>query len=507
MRESGARFPAMGLRLRLILVLMIPLVLVVGVHGFLRIRQEQAQLLDEDRRNMALTAKAIQIAVENALRDRQISDIRRLLFQIVEDQELIDRIRLFDRNLRPTLVSNPLSIGEEIPTEVLLRVIESARPDGFYQQRGKQPVLYYLVPLRGRKGDIQGAMEIVHLAAGVEQKVQAANRDVWLRLGILLLVVAGLAGFMLQRQVLRPLSRLMEEIRRLGQGQPGPPLPVERRDELGRVAEAFNRMAEQLEAARLRLLAEAERTLDLEQQVRQAETLAVAGKLATSLAHEVGTPLNIISGRAEFLLQTLLPSDARRPDLEVIITQIDRISGIIRSLLDLVRPQKPEVQSTALATVLERLLPLLKHTARRRGVTLTATVPQDLPPLLADPNQLQQVLINLLMNALEATPAGGRVGLTAGPVDHRGRAGVAVSVTDTGPGIPDDLLRRVFDPFFTTKPPGQGTGLGLSICRDIIREHDGEIRVESKPGAGTTFTVWLPEAEEARHDAENPGGR
>jgi two-component system, NtrC family, sensor kinase len=485
----------MGLRLRLILVLVTPLVLVVGVYGFSRIREEQAQLLEQDRRGIALTAKAVQIAVENALRDRQISDIKRLLSEIVEDQEQIDRIRLFARTLRPTLVSNPLSIGEEIPRDALRRVIETGQPEGFYQQRDKQSVYFYVVPLRGQKGETQGAMEVVHLAVGVERRGQAAIRDVWLRMGVLLLAVAVLAGLMLQRQVLRPLSRLMEGIRSLGQGRQGPPLPVERRDELGRVAEAFNQMAEQLERARLNLLAETERTLDLERQLRQAETLAVAGKLATALAHEVGTPLNIISGRAEFLLQAL-PADAPgRQDLEVIVAQIDRISGIIRSLLDMVRPQKPQVQPTRLDSVLERLLPLLQHTARRRGVVLTTAVPADLPPMLADPNQLQQVLINLLINALEATPAGGRVSVDARATTHDGRAGVAVSVTDTGPGIPPDLLPRVFEPFFTTKPPGQGTGLGLAISRDIVQAHGGQIRVESRDGAGTTFVAWLPGSE------------
>lgn len=488
----------MGLRFRLILVLMVPLVLVIGVYGLLRVRQEQADLLQENRRNMALTAKALQIAVENALRDRQISDVKRLLSEMVEDQELIDRIRLFDRALRPTLVSNPLVIGEDIPAETLRRVMETGRSEGFYQRRGKQPALFYLVPLRKRNGEIQGAMEIIQLASAVEQRVQAATWDVWLRLGVLIAVVAILTGLMLQRHVLSPLSGLMRGIQSVGQGVPGPPLPIERRDELGRVAEAFNEMAHQLEAARLRLLAETERTLDLEQQLRQAETLAVAGKLASGLAHEVGTPLNIVSGRAEFLLQSLSPGDPRRQDLLGIIGQIDRMSGIIRSLLDMVRPQKPEIRPTGLAAVLERLLPLLQHTARRRGVRLSAAVPSDLPPVLADPNQLQQVLINLLMNALEATPAGGRVGISPARGQRDGRPGVTLSVTDTGPGIPADVLPRVFEPFFTTKPAGQGTGLGLAICRDIIREHGGEILAESSPGTGTTFTVWLPGAEESQ---------
>jgi len=116
--------------------------------------------------------------------------------------------------------------------------------------------------------------------------------------------------------------------------------------------------------------------------------------------------------------------------------------------------------------------------------------------VLADPDQMQQVLINLVLNALDATPPGGRVEISARLEDSGGRAGVAVAVRDTGPGIPDELKPRLFEPFFTTKPAGQGTGLGLAICRDIIRAHGGEIRVESQLGAGATFTVWIPAAAE-----------
>jgi two-component system NtrC family sensor kinase len=488
----------MGLKVRLVLVLLIPLILVVGVYGFIRVRREHRDLLDENQRYVALAAKGIQSAVENALRDWQIADIRRLLSELVAQDEQIDRIRVFDAQLRPTVVSNPLGIGGDVPASALRRAIETGQPEGFYQQRGPQLVLYYLVPLRGRGGQGSGAMEIVQLASAVTRRVQAATWDVAFRLSVLV-AIAVLAGVMLQRQVLRPLFQLMEGIRSVGLGQPGARLPVARRDELGRVAEAFNTMAEQLEMARLKLIAETERTMDLQQQLRHAETLAVAGKLATGIAHEIGTPLNIISGRAEFVLHTLSPEDRRREELAIIIAQIDRISGIIRALLDMVRPAKPDLQPAALPGAVERLLPLLRHAARRHGVVLDAALPGDLPPILVDPNQLQQVLINLLMNAVQAAEPGGRVRLTAAGADEGGRPGVALSVTDTGSGIPPEILPRIFEPFFTTKPAGQGTGLGLAICRDIIKEHGGEIRVDSRPGQGTTVTVWLPEAE--AHDA------
>jgi len=209
----------------------------------------------------------------------------------------------------------------------------------------------------------------------------------------------------------------------------------------------------------------------------------------------VGTPLSIISGRAEIALRAVAPGHPAHADLETIVQQTERISGIIRTLLDSVRGQKPEVQPVDLGALLPQLTSLLAHDARRRGVAVESVVPRVLPRVAADPGQLQQVILNLLVNALDATPANGRVRLEArGHVDA-GRAGVAVTVSDTGPGVPAGLERRVFEPFFTTKEPGQGTGLGLSISRDIVREHGGRLELESRDGAGATFTVWLPGAE------------
>jgi signal transduction histidine kinase len=488
----------MGLRVRVIMVLVIPALLVVAVHGFLRIRQGETQLLEQDQRNMALTARAIQIAVENALRDRKLSDVERLLSDMVEQQEAIDRIRLFDREIRPALVSNSLDIGETVPATSLRRVLATRVAEGFYEHRGDQRVLYYLVPLAPRAGRAELAMEIVHFASAIDRQIRAATEDVLVRLSILLLAMVVSTGLVLQRQVLRPLARLTEGIQRLGSGRAGPPLAVERRDELGRVAEAFNEMAERLEAAQDGLLAESERALELEQQLRRAETLAVAGKLASGLAHEVGTPLNIIAGRAEFLLKTLPLDGAARKDLETIVGQIDRISRIIGSLLDTVRFRPSAVRPTRIVDALDPLLPLLRHAARRRGVALTTAVPADLPPVLADASRLQQVVINLVLNAVEATPAGGRVTVQAGLAQDGDGPAVVLTVADTGAGIAADVVPRIFEPFFTTKPPGQGTGLGLAICRDIVRDLGGQIRVESEIGAGATFSVRVPIVEGAR---------
>src|SRR5262249_15171375 len=215
------------------------------------------------------------------------------------------------------------------------------------------------------------------------------------------------------------------------------------------------------------------------------------------------TPLNIIAGRAELILHALPSASPMREDLDVIITQIDRITGLIRAALDPFHQREPTQVPTELGAVSDRLRPLLQYFARSRGVRLAMSMPAALPPVLVDPGHLQQVLINLLTNAIEATPRGGLVELKAARQSDDGHHGVTVVVRDTGPGIPEDVLARIFDPFFTTKPSDIGTGLGLSISRDLIRSNGSDIEVTSVAGAGTTFSVWLPDAQpDGRPDAQ-----
>jgi signal transduction histidine kinase len=416
-----------------------------------------------------------------------------MLAEIVKGQDQIDRIRIFDRSRTPLLVSNRLPLADTTPADVLRRVAETGQPEGVSAGVGKDRLFSYVLPVRTAHGAVVGTMEVSHLVSPIDERVRNATWDIVVRLSLLVISMTLLTGLVLQREVLRPLSRLMEGITHLGRGESTRPLPVDRRDELGRVAEAFNAMATQLQAARQDLLRETEHTLDLEQQLRHSATLAVAGRLASGVAHEIGTPLNIISGRAEFILQSLPPGDSRHEELNVIVGQIDRITAMIRSLLDTVRPVKPEIRPVVLKELVDRLLLLLEYTARRHGVTLEVSLPGDLPAVRADRNQLQQVLINILMNAFEAARPAGRVQLFARRAMRETRAGVEISVHDSGPGVPAAIQQRIFEPFFSTKPPGEGTGLGLPICRDILKGLGGEISVHSEPGAGATFVVWLAE--------------
>jgi signal transduction histidine kinase len=339
-------------------------------------------------------------------------------------------------------------------------------------------------------------LEVAYLAGRLEADLLQEQSRSLLSSLVLAALLALVVWFALQRLVFRPVADLTQGIERVAAGEPRATVPVRSDDELGRVAEAFNRMTERLENARQRVEAETDRSLELMRRLRQTESLAVAGKLCSSIAHEVGTPLNIIAGRAELTLRALPKDSPLREDLDVIVAQIDRISRMIRAALDPFRQREPERAATDPRSVTDVLRPLLQHFARSRGVTLSVSMPKDLPPVLVDPGHLQQVMINLLTNAIDATPPGGRVDVTAARrTDDDERPGVAIAVRDTGSGIPADFLPKIFDPFFSTKSSSRdGSGLGLSICRDLVRSNGSDIQVASMPGEGTTFTVWLPEA-------------
>jgi two-component system, NtrC family, sensor kinase len=486
----------MGLKLRLILVLMIPPILVIGVYGLIRVRIGRAELLADAKGNVVLLAKAIHPTVERGLRDPRTSDLHGVLSDLVADQQQIDRIRILDRDFELTAMSGRLPLAHDVPPDVLRRVADTGQGEAYSAGSGKAHVFSYVLPLRGAGGAVVGTMTVSQQMSKIAERVRSADWDIAIRLTLLVISITLLTGLMFQREVLRPLSRLMEGIRGLGRGESARPLPVDRRDELGRVAEAFNAMVTQLQTARHQLLRETEHAFDLEQQLRHSATLAVAGRLATGLAHEIGTPLNIISGEVEYIAHHLPAGNGLGEEIDVIVEQIDRISAMIRSLLDMVRPVKPEIQAIPLKDVTDRLLLLLEHTARRQGVTLDVAIPGDLPHVRADRNQLQQVIINIVMNAFEAARPSGRVQVRAWRAARAAGPGVEVVVVDTGPGIPASLIPRIFEPFFSTKPPGEGTGLGLPICRDILKSFGGEITVESAPGAGATFVVWLAEEEE-----------
>jgi len=297
----------------------------------------------------------------------------------------------------------------------------------------------------------------------------------------------------------------MTGINHIAKGNLDTRIDLKRKDEISQLAQAFNQMAVDLKKAQQEVIQQAEAKVELERSLRQSEKLATIGQLASGLAHEIGTPLNIITGRVELTKRRLEDGEAQK-NLDIVIQQTERITKIIQQLLGFVRRKKPEQQTLNLGSLLGTTLDFLDHQIQKQRLTVFKEVENNLPTVIGDPDQLQQVFLNLFLNAIQAMPDGGTLRLSASSkwiskegLENEQRQYVEVCVEDTGVGMDREVISNIFNPFFTTK--NTGTGLGLMVSHGIIQDHEGWIDVESEIGKGAVFRVYLPSLQgEVRND-------
>jgi signal transduction histidine kinase len=259
----------------------------------------------------------------------------------------------------------------------------------------------------------------------------------------------------------------------------------------------MNSMAAELDAAAQEVARETAARLRALEQLRHADRLTTAGKLASGLAHELGTPLNVVAGRAKMIASDEVESPAEgRESARIIAEQAERMTRIVRQLLDFARRGVSEKRSTDLGALASQTAALLEALASKRGVSLRCAEPARPVWAGVDAAQISQAVTNLVVNAIHASAAGSEVTLAVSACDvaPEGRPGpwVVLEVRDRGTGISAEQLPEIFDPFFTTKPVGEGTGLGLTVAHGIAEEHGGWIDVESEPSRGSCFRIWLP---------------
>ena len=299
----------------------------------------------------------------------------------------------------------------------------------------------------------------------------------------------------------RPLARVAEQARRIGAGDLSQRLPVVGHDEVAALVSDLNAMCDQLRDAKHRAEDEAQKRYSALEQLRHADRLRTVGTLASGIAHELGTPLAVIGMRAKMIATGEVTASDATESARVITAQTERVTKIVRQLLDFARRRSPNAADVELGDLAERTTGLLGALARKSNVELV--VERATPSLMAkvDGTQIEQALTNLVINAIHATPGGGdvvvrvRASEASRPEgDGRKVACAVVEVEDHGVGIAPADLERIFEPFFTTKGVGEGTGLGLSVAHGILEDHGGWMTAKSKPGEGTTFTLHLPMA-------------
>ncbi|MBI4540554.1 MAG: HAMP domain-containing protein [Gemmatimonadetes bacterium] len=310
--------------------------------------------------------------------------------------------------------------------------------------------------------------------------------------GAAALALAIVLGVILSRGLTNPVRELVAATQRLGRGEFDTRVDVKSGDEIGILARAFNEMITQRRA--------------LEEELRQAQKMEAVGRLAGGIAHDFGNVLTVIKSATELLLQEMRAEDPRREDLEQVRQAADRATGLVRQLLAFSRRQVFEPQVMDLTSVLSTELKMLRRLLSA-DVEVVMDLESDLGAVRGDPGHIGQVLMNLVVNARDAMPAGGRLSITTRNVEldedsARRRVAakpgpyVVLDVSDTGVGMSKEVQERIFEPFFTTKDVGKGTGLGLATVYGLVRQAGGHIEVHSEPGRGSTFRIYFPCCEE-----------
>ncbi|MFL6336767.1 MAG: sensor histidine kinase [Pyrinomonadaceae bacterium] len=501
------------------------LLILVSVRFAERVREEQKQLAQLQADNLAEHVGRLP-----APRDPQ--EVARLATLVHGSRPDAVTVRVWERAgglFEQVAASADSAEAEEIPEEVKAalrsgletRVVE-ARPEG------SDDSLYRVFAPVSEDGRVSGAVEVIErLDSAPAIALDYGRGTLWLAPLAVIAITAGV--FLLFRHfVHRPVGRLLGAMSRVEAGdlsaQAGEPA---RDDEIGTLTRGFDRMLARLremtdEREAQKMLLElrvheatvelAERNAQLEEQnlelyqttrkLTELERLAAAGQLAAQFAHEVGTPLNLISGHVQLLLAG--PARAEGPErtrLETISAQIERIERIVRGMLDRTRAEAVESVPLDLNALLQRIFDAVEPTLEASGVRLTASLAADLPNVAGDADRLQQVFINLFNNALDAMSAGGELRVETAYADGT----VRVDFSDTGTGMGAEVRAHAFDPLYTTKERGRGTGLGLFIVRQVVNEHGGRIEVESAPGRGARFRLTFPSA--AAEERINMGGQ
>lgn len=488
----------MGIGLKLTLALVLPMVALTLALGYVFQDRSRELLREELAREGRAISRVVQIASEDYLRDRQVSDLKQLADRITGYERVLG-VRLFDQNgalsYQPkTLEPYPFAHGAELRLAMTeRRTVEMRR------MIGDQPAVGFLVPLSNRRGQLVGAVQVLQLESYIAEDERTTRRFI-LELTLAMAAATLLIVLLVTRMsISRPIARLVRSFREVGAREAPSRVPVTADDEFGRLSREFNGMCERLETTRATLILEQDHRRRVEAELRNAERLAGLGRLAAGLAHEIGTPLNVIIGRAESLQRAESEGDPARRNLGIIVSQGERIARIVRDMLDFARMKPRRHLETDIGSAIRTTVDLLERRCETQGVTVESTVPDGLPAVFADPDQLQQVLLNLASNALDAMPDGGRMKFGATLEDssnpERDEAAqpcVVITLQDTGIGIAPEDIKHVFDPFYTTKDAGRGTGLGLSVAYGIIEEHGGWFEVRSDQGVGTSFKVMLP---------------
>jgi signal transduction histidine kinase len=487
-RRGSVRVVSLSARFTLALSAMA--LVLFGIFGTWQVRTEEQQLRRAARRDTELLGRSLQVSFENALRDRQSEDVQETLTALERIDPTVDVLVYDFGGARIAASTGAVERGTwngPPPLHAVLAFVDDPEP-GYVLLR---------MPLRITREERSATLVVVRPLDDVRADLAATRTSVAAAVAGFVLLVALITAFLSRLLVGQPLGAMVRVMRRVRAGDLSPPAAPRRGDEVGQTLGEFESLVEALREARVKLEAEADARRRVEAQLRELDKMRAVAQLAAGLAHEIGSPLQILEGRLAALGAKADDATETRRVTGILLEQTRRITRIVVRLKELARRRPLAHERFDAIGPVRTVVDLLEGEARRRGVELALVEGDDLPLVEGDSDAVQQVVLNLVRNAFDATPRGGHVSvaLARTALQRAGRPScdaLRITVSDDGRGMEPDTREHAFEPFFTTREASGGSGLGLAVVKGIVDELDAQIALESTPGEGTRVVLDIP---------------
>jgi signal transduction histidine kinase len=464
--------------------------IVIGIFTMLHIRREQSHLISSAKESAKLLLSTVENSIFNSMRVGNSHDVQAILEMVGRSQQLAN-VRIFHPDGTILKSAKPEEIGRQLQGMDLV-LYQNRRSEAVFRVDGHdvfgmvKPIVTddrcFICHGPGRK--VVGVLDLNFKLDKMTAQIWESYQFFMLHMLVLIIILSAGTSFILFRFVKRPIEAMAATMSEVEAGDLTVRIETKYADEMGSLIHSFNSMVDRLETTKK----------ELEsfhyQQMERADRLASIGEMATGIAHEIKNPLAGISGAISVLANDFAEDDPRKEVIGQVLDQIARLNKTATDLLYFGRPGQPEFTFVDINALIKDTLFFIAQHPEARNIHRVKELTRDLPPAWADAKQIQQVLFNIVINAIQAMEEGGTLSVLTELVKRDNRSFLQIKIQDTGAGIPPEQLDKIFVPFHTTKT--QGTGLGLPICRQLIEQHGGRIEVASRLGNGTVFTIELP---------------
>jgi len=483
--------PFSSLTTRVIVIFISLLIFGIGSFTFLSLRWEHSHLLNAARESSQLLLNTIERSIFNSMRIGNTEDVQ-IILQMVGRTHKLAAVRIFHPQGIVLKSANPLEVGKPVNANDYNLFINNKK-EGVYTLPGNGEVLGMIRPIynqepchvcHGHQAHLLGVLDINYSLAETQKKILKTTQIFVVSTVIIIIFLSVAISILMIRLVRRPLNALADKMMLVERGDLSVRMKAGRMDEVGRLIVSFDSMVEKLERAKKEL------ELIHFEQLERADRLASMGEMAAGIAHEIKNPLTGIAGAITIINDDFESADPRREIVNEVLEQIKRLDKTVNDLLFFGKPAPPEPTYADVNDILRKTLWFAAQHRGGKNIEKRLELQEDIPLVFVDPKQIQQVFLNLTLNAVQAMAGGGILTIRTDQVSREDGVWVRIGIADTGPGIPPQILEKIFAPFFTTK--AQGTGLGLAICHKLITQHHGTITVRSEDGKGTEFVILLP---------------